>query len=553
MKNNFDYIIAGGGSAGCTLASRLAEDSSISVLLIEAGGSGKSLFTKMPGGNGFIIGNPKFDWVQYSTPQPNLNNRKIFYPRGKGLGGSSLLNGMIYMRGGAGDFNRWRQKGLEGWSYEKVLPYFKKSVSAYHRENSKYHGQNGPLKITPAGNYSKVDEIFVKACEEAGAIYNDDFNGEKLSGVGKYDVKVWKGIRQSSSEAYLKTKPKNLTIFKNTHVINLIIEKSKAIGLNLSSGKVYANCEIILSLGAFGSPKCLMLSGIGPENHLKEHGIKVVNNLPGVGENFYDHPIVPMNWAFKNPKMSLAKYQRIDKAILLGLNYIFFKKGLAAAPFWSTNLFHSLREDELPELQIFMTAMCFKEEPDNSSFNLEKILNIGSLFFSRGKKASPGMHFQINLLRPKSTGTVKLKSSNPKDEVLINPNWFSDPLDMNDMVEGMKHMRKVISQPSFKNIVGEEIQPGNNFKNDFELKEAVRKFVQTGHHPASTCAMGSDNNVLAVLDEKLRVKGIKNLRVVDASSFPDMISGNINASVIMIAEKAADMILGKEPLETEKL
>tara|TARA_Y100001970_G_scaffold24673_1_gene29472 strand:+ start:819 stop:2480 length:1662 start_codon:yes stop_codon:yes gene_type:complete len=553
LKNNFDYIIAGGGSAGCTLASRLAEDSSISVLLIEAGGSGKSLFTKMPGGNGFIIGNPKFDWVQYSTPQPNLNNRKIFYPRGKGLGGSSLLNGMIYMRGGAGDFNRWRQKGLEGWSYEKVLPYFKKSVSAYHRENSKYHGQNGPLKITPAGNYSKVDEIFVKACEEAGAIYNDDFNGEKLSGVGKYDVKVWKGIRQSSSEAYLKTKPKNLTIFKNTHVINLIIEKSKAIGLNLSSGKVYANCEIILSLGAFGSPKCLMLSGIGPENHLKEHGIKVVNNLPGVGENFYDHPIVPMNWAFKNPKMSLAKYQRIDKAILLGLNYIFFKKGLAAAPFWSTNLFHSLREDELPELQIFMTAMCFKEEPDNSSFNLEKILNIGSLFFSRGKKASPGMHFQINLLRPKSTGTVKLKSSNPKDEVLINPNWFSDPLDMNDMVEGMKHMRKVISQPSFKNIVGEEIQPGNNFKNDFELKEAVRNFVQTGHHPASTCAMGSDNNVLAVLDEKLRVKGIKNLRVVDASSFPDMISGNINASVIMIAEKAADMILGKEPLETEKL
>ena len=355
MKKYFDYIIAGGGSAGCTLASRLCENKHINVLLIEAGGSGKSLFTKMPGGNGYIFGNPKFDWGFESVPQPLLNNRKILYPRGKGLGGSSLLNGMIYMRGAPGDFNRWRQKGLNGWSYEDVLPYFKKSASAEHRNEDKYHSHTGPLKLTPAGNYNVVDESFIKACVEAGSEINHDFYNETLNGVGRYDVKVWNGKRQSSAEAYLKYKPKNLTIYKNTSVIKILFEKSKAIGLLLSKGKVYTSSEIILSLGAFGSPKCLMLSGVGPYEHLKELRIDVVKDLPGVGENLHDHPIMPMNWGFKNNNMSFSKYQRIDKAIIVGLQYIFFKKGVTSAPFWSTNLFHSLRENEMPELQIFMT------------------------------------------------------------------------------------------------------------------------------------------------------------------------------------------------------
>ena len=543
MKNHFDYIIAGGGSAGCTLAARLAENKSISVLLIEAGGSGKSLFTQMPGGNGFIFGNPKFDWCINSIPQPSLNNRKIFYPRGKGLGGSSLLNGMIYMRGAPGDFNRWRQKGLGGWSYDDVLPYFKRSASAYHRKEDKYHSHKGPLKLTPAGNYNQVDEVFIHACLEAGAEFNNDFYNENIRGVGRYDVKVWDGKRQSSAEVYLKKNPKNLTILKNTLVTKIIIEKSKAVGLVLSSGKVFASSEVIISLGAFGSPKCLMLSGIGPKDHLSNHNIKVINDLPGVGENFLDHPVVPMNWAFQDNNMSFSKYQRIDKAILVGLQYIFFKKGLASAPFWSSNLFHSLREKDMPEIQIFMTPMCFKEEESKWKFNIENLFNIGNLFFSRGKKAFAGMHFQINLLRPKSTGNVRLKSSDPKDELLINPNWFSDPSDMDDIIEGMKHTREVLAQPSFKKIVSEELLPGKEANDNKTLRQAVRNYVQTGHHPASTCAMGSENNKLAVLDERLKVRGIKNLRVIDASSFPDMISGNINASVIMLAEKASDMIL----------
>ena len=543
MEKTFDYIIAGGGSAGCTLASRLCENKDVNVLLIEAGGSGKSLFTQMPGGNGYIFGNPKFDWCLESIPQPRLNNRKILYPRGKGLGGSSLLNGMIYMRGAPGDFNRWRQKGLNGWSYEDVLPYFKKSASAPHRKQDKYHSHTGPLKLTPAGNYNIVDEAFINACFEAGSEINNDFYNENLKGVGRYDVKVWNGKRQSSAEAYLKNKPKNLTIYKNTSVIKILFKKSKAIGLILSNGKVFATSEIILSLGAFGSPKCLMLSGVGPYEHLKEMKIDVVNDLPGVGENLPDHPIMPMNWGFKNNNMSFSKYQRIDKAIIAGLQYIFFKKGVTSAPFWSTNLFHSLREEEMPELQIFMTPMCFKEEKYTSSFSLDNLINFGSLFFARGKKAFPGLHFQINLLRPKSTGTVRLKSTNPNEDLQINPNWFSDLSDMNDLIEGMKHTREVLSKPSLSKIVSEELLPGKDVKNNEDMKESIRNHVQTGHHPASTCAMGSDNNKLAVLDEKLRVKGIQNLRVVDASSFPDMISGNINASVIMLAEKASDMIL----------
>ena len=543
MEKTFDYIIAGGGSAGCTLASRLCENKDVNVLLIEAGGTGKSLFTQMPGGNGYIFGNQKFDWCLESIPQTRLNNRKILYPRGKGLGGSSLLNGMIYMRGAPGDFNRWRQKGLNGWSYEDVLPYFKKSASAPHRKQDKYHSHTGPLKLTPAGNYNIVDEAFINACFEAGSEINNDFYNENLKGVGRYDVKVWNGKRQSSAEAYLKNKPKNLTIYKNTSVIKILFKKSKAIGLILSNGKVFASSEIILSLGAFGSPKCLMLSGVGPYEHLKEMKIDVVNDLPGVGENLHDHPIMPMNWGFKNNNMSFSKYQRIDKAIIAGLQYIFFKKGVTSAPFWSTNLFHSLREEEMPELQIFMTPMCFKEEKYTSSFSLDNLINFGSLFFARGKKAFPGLHFQINLLRPKSTGTVRLKSTNPNEDLQINPNWFSDLSDMDDLVEGMKHTREVLSKPSLSKIVSEELLPGKDVKNNEDMKESIRNHVQTGHHPASTCAMGSDNNKLAVLDEKLRVKGIQNLRVVDASSFPDMISGNINASVIMLAEKASDMIL----------
>ena len=548
MKKTFDYIIAGGGSAGCTLASRLSQDKSANVLLIEAGGSGKSLFTSMPGGNGYIFGNPKFDWGFESTPQSSLNNRKILYPRGKGLGGSSLLNGMIYMRGASGDFNRWRQKGLNGWSYDDVLPYFKRSASSYHRKEDKYHSHKGPLKLTPAGNYSDIDKAFIDACVDAGASKNHDFYNENLNGVGRYDVKVWNGRRQSSAEAYLKIIPKNLTILKNTYVLKILFEKSKAIGLQLSSGNVYASSEVILSLGAFGSPKCLMLSGIGPKEHLQEHGIELINDLPGVGENLHDHPVMPMNWGLKNKNMSFSKYQRIDRAIILGLQYILFKKGLAAAPFWSSNLFHSIREKDMPEIQVFMTPMCFKEEKkeqNNWSFNIDNLLNFGSLFFARGKKAFPGLHFQINLLRPKSTGNVKLKSSNPADELKINPNWFSDSSDIEDIVEGMKHLREVLSKPSLKKIVSKELLPGSEINTNEDLKESIRNNIQTGHHPSSTCSMGSENNKLAVLDEKLRVRGIENLMVVDASSFPDMISGNINASVIMLAEKAADIIKEK--------
>jgi len=341
----------------------------------------------------------------------------------------------------------------------------------------------------------------------------------------------------------------------NVKVRNLNKDEVKELEPNLAdvyySGQVFTGSRHTTNPLAISTKifeKFLELGGVYINQNIKnltqkEKNIELLINLPGVGENLHDHPVMPMNWAFQNNNLSFSKYQRIDRAIIVGLKYILFKQGLAAAPFWSTNLFHAIREKDMPEIQVFMTPMCFKEEKDNWSMSLDNLLNFGSLFFSRGKKAFPGLHFQINLLRPKSTGSVKLKSSNPNDELNINPNWFIDPSDMEDMIEGMKHTREVLSKPSLAKIVSEELLPGKKIKSDQDLKESVRNHVQTGHHPASTCAMGSSNNKMAVLDNQLKVRGIDNLRVVDASSFPDMISGNINASVIMLAEKASDMIL----------
>ena len=324
MQQNYDYIIAGGGSAGATLAAKLAEKSDASVLLIEGGGSGKSLFTEMPAGNGFIFGNPSYDWMFESIPQKGLNGNKIYYPRGKGLGGSSLLNGMIYIRGNPIDFDRWRQKGLEGWSYADVLPYFKQSSNAQHRKENIFHSASGPLKISPAGNDDLINKSFIDACIQAGEKYNEDFNGIKQNGVGRYDSTIFGGIRSSSRKSYLDKKIKNLTILKNERVLKVILNRDKATGIQLKDRVINSQKEIILSLGAFGSPQCLMLSGVGPEKHLKYHGIDMKLNLPGVGSSLYDHPNFPVHFSLKNENLSMARYQRLDKAIMMGLEYIFF-------------------------------------------------------------------------------------------------------------------------------------------------------------------------------------------------------------------------------------
>ena len=552
MSQSFDYVVAGGGSAGCVLAARLAEDPNVSVCLAEAGGDGRSLFTRMPAGVGFVHSNPKYDWGYWSTPQPRLGGRRIYYPRGKGLGGSSLLNGMIYMRGNPGDYDRWRQKGLTGWSYESVLPYFRRSAQAIHRRGDQYHGGNGPLRLMPAGNYDTINDIFLRACCEAGAPLNLDFNGRSQAGAGRIDVNVSNGVRQSAAEAYLTPRPRNLVVMTGTPVLRILTEGRRAVGILTAQGEFRARAEVILSLGAFESPKVLMLSGIGPGAQLRGQGIEVLHDLPGVGQSLYDHPNMPMQFGLLEPQYSMARYQRLDRAVVMGAQWLLARRGPGAAPFWSSVLYHPIRDQQMPELEVFFTPMVVREDSGGrKGLNIESLSHIGRSIIARGKLAEPGLQFDINILRPRSCGEVRLASTDPLAAPLIDCGYFSDERDYLDIIEGMKHMRKVARQAAFQGIAGPELSPGPDVLADEDLRQAIRELCTTGHHPACSARMGAEGDPGAVLDGEFRVRGMSSLRVVDASALPDMIGGNINAPVIMLAERAADMILGRPPLAAE--
>ena len=556
QHQTYDYIIAGAGSAGCALAARLCEDPDITVCLIEAGGNGDSLFVRMPAGNGFIFGNPRFDWGYESVAQPGLNNRTIYYPRGKGLGGTSLLNGLVYVRGNAADFDRWRDMGITGWGYADVLPYFKKSETAPHRD-SEFHGQSGPLKITPAENFCPVSQIFVEAAQQAGAVLNHDFNAASQVGVGRFDAKVFNGQRQSSSATYLQNRPDNLTILTGTRVLRVEFSGNKATGLHIGSdGKsrtIKAAREVISCLGAFESPKLLMLSGIGPADHLKALGIEPLQDLRGVGESLQDHPNMPLTFEIKDKNLSFARYQRLDRAIWLGTQYLLNKSGPATGPFWSTGLFHAFDGGKMPDLEAYCVPMVVKEGGGGAGWSLQNLLNPGRAILARGKMAAPGIQFDINLLRPKSMGRVRLASNDPTDHPRIDPGYFSDHADIESLIDAVEYIREVTCQPAFGGIVGKEIAFGPEVKSRSAMETGLRQHITTGHHPVSTCRIGADDDGQAVLDAEFRVRGIDGLRVVDASAFPDQLSGNPNAAVIMMAERAADMLLGRPQLEPERI
>ena len=553
MNTEYDYVIAGGGSAGCTLAARLAEDPSVKVCLVEAGGNGRNLFIRMPAGNGFIFGNPKLDWGFESVPQAALNGRRIYFPRGKALGGSSIMNGMIYMRGVPHDYDGWRQSGLRGWGFADLLPYFRRAQGAVNRCDP-WHGVDGPLKTGLSANFGTLERVYVEAAIAAGHKQLDDLNGPERTGVARTDSTVYGGVRQSSAIAYLDKPPVNLAILTGRHITRVSFDSRRAVGLETVSGEqIRARREVVLCHGAFGTPQTLMLSGIGPADHLISHGIKPVADLPGVGENLADHVDVSMQYGSDRMDLSLARHQRLDKAASLMAQWLLKGKGPGSGAFFSTVLFHAFDDPALPELEVFMTPMVVDENLASGEQEKTPILQrLGRKLLVRGRKvARPGVQIDINLERPRSLGSVRLASAKPQDHPLIDPNYFSDPQDLDELLRGVKVMREVMAQPQIAQYVTGELGTWKNANSDAEVIDAIRATAYTGHHPCSTARMGPENDRGSVLDDQLRVIGVENLRVCDAAAMPTQITGNPNATVIAMAEKAADMILQRQPLTPE--
>ena len=536
----YDYVIVGAGSAGCVLANRLSENPKISIAVIEAGPSSNSWKVDMPSALLYTMHDPKINWKYYSEPEPFLNNRKIFCPRGKMIGGCSSHNGMVYVRGHAQDFNRWAQKGLTKWSYKHVLPYFKKLETWSEGENE-YRGGKGPLQVSK----SRINEKFplyqavINSAMEAGFLYTEDPNGFKQEGFCTFDLTIKDGKRCGIGKAYMKeaSKRSNVEIFMQAYVQKIIFENKEAKGIEViikdKKEKIFAGKEIIVSCGSINSPKLLQLSGIGDAKELQQIGIQVIHNLPGVGKNLQDHLELYVQHECKKPVTLFGLFNNPLMKVYHGAQWFLFKKGLLAHSHLELGGFvRSSTDFDHPNIQFhFFPSLVINhglENPDKHAFQFH---------------ASPN--------RPTSRGWVKLRSSNPNDKPIIQFNYLETEGDRKQMRDCAKISRNIFSQKSIQEYLGKEIRPGINIQRDDELDEVIRNTSETAYHPSCSNKMGIDN--MSVVDPETKVYGIGKLRVVDSSIFPDIVSGNLNASTVMIAEKASDMILGKPEKELEEI
>jgi choline dehydrogenase len=529
----FDYVIVGGGSAGCVLASRLSEDPAISVALLEAGGKNESLLVKMPAGVGTLIKTKgATNWGFETTPQVHLDGRRLYQPRGRGLGGSSAINGMVYIRGHARDYDHWRQMGLTGWGYADVLPYFKRSQ--HHEDGGdSWNGEGGPLWVSRGPPGDPIYKAFIQAGRQAGYPVTRDFNGYQQEGVGPYHLTIRDGERWSASAAYLRAyvgvRP-NLTVISGAHAGRILFEKKTAIGVEYSGGpgkltkKAFAKREVILSAGAFQSPHLLQLSGIGPADYLTKMGVPVVHDAPEVGANLQDHLDLCVINEMTKPISMYSKTKGL-KQPMIGLQYLLTKQGAGRTNHLHAGAFLKTRgELDRPDLQLHVVNAVMidhaKVQPDRDGFTIHACQ-----------------------LRPESRGTVRLASTNPFDAPAIDPNYLAEEVDRRTMRDAVRVVRDIVSQDALKSLRGPEMRPGAHVRTDSEIDAWIRQTAETIYHPVGTARMGADDK--APVDGELRVRGVEGLRVIDASVMPTLIGGNTNAPTIMIAEKLSDILRGK--------